>query len=84
MRLRNHAALPHFSRGPRVPRFIKPGLKSTQKSRRTDYLVIFAREADVLKNIRGGARAAALGLLVAHGARPRKAHARAMRGVDPF
>ena len=32
MRFRNHAALPHFSRRPRPPRFIKPGLKSTQKS----------------------------------------------------
>jgi len=29
MRFRNHAALPHFSRGPRVPRFLKPALKST-------------------------------------------------------
>jgi hypothetical protein len=26
MRFRNHAALPHFSRGPRAPRFLKPGL----------------------------------------------------------
>jgi hypothetical protein len=32
MRLRNHAALPHFSRGPWALRFIKLGLKSTQKS----------------------------------------------------
>jgi hypothetical protein len=31
-RFKNHAALPHFSRGPRPPRFTKPGLKSTQKS----------------------------------------------------
>ena len=32
MRFRNHAALPHFSRGPQAPTFLKPGLKSTQKS----------------------------------------------------
>ena len=35
MQFRNHAALPHFSRGPRAPTFLKPGLKSTQKSRLT-------------------------------------------------
>jgi hypothetical protein len=29
----NHATLPHFSRGPRAPTFLKLGLKSTQKSR---------------------------------------------------
>jgi hypothetical protein len=33
MQFRNHADLPHFSYGPREPRFLKPGLKSTQKSR---------------------------------------------------
>ena len=27
MRFRNHAFLPHFSRGPRRPRYLKPGLK---------------------------------------------------------
>src|SRR5215470_9707172 len=27
--VRNHAALPHFSCGPRAPRFLKPALKST-------------------------------------------------------
>jgi len=26
MRFSNHAVLPHFSRGPRTPRFLKPGL----------------------------------------------------------
>ena len=31
IRFRNHAALPHFSRGLRAQRFLKPGLKSTQK-----------------------------------------------------
>jgi hypothetical protein len=33
VQFRNHADLPHFSYGPREPRFLKPGLKSTQKSR---------------------------------------------------
>ena|ERR1700693_377197 len=28
---RNHAALPHFSRGPRATKFLEPGLKSTEK-----------------------------------------------------
>jgi len=35
MRLRNHAALPHFSRGPLGRRLLKPGLKSAQKSELT-------------------------------------------------
>jgi hypothetical protein len=32
MRFRNHAALPHFSRGPRPRGLLNQGLKSTQKS----------------------------------------------------
>ena len=31
MRSRNHAALPHFSRGPRAPTFLKRGLKNRRR-----------------------------------------------------
>ena len=35
MHVRNHADLPHFFNEPQDPRFLKPGLKSTQKSHLT-------------------------------------------------
>ena len=37
MRFRNHAALPHFSREPPAPRFLKSGFPSARFCSETDF-----------------------------------------------